>query len=110
MVIVPSHNETSRVQLRTLVLIRWVAIVGQMATLLVVFYGLRFDLPLFATMITVLVSATVNLVAQFVGGSGGHELVIPAHRFGKSKSLAFPGVWDRLQSLCNRSCLVIVHL
>ncbi|MBI78611.1 MAG: two-component sensor histidine kinase [Rhodospirillaceae bacterium] len=69
MAIVPSHNETSRVQLRTLVLIRWVAIVGQMATLLVVFYGLRFDLPLFATMITVLASATVNLVAQFVGGS-----------------------------------------
>jgi len=69
MVIAPSVDEASRVQLRTLVLIRWVAIVGQMATLLVVYYGLGFDLPLFATMITVSSSAIVNLAAQFIGGS-----------------------------------------
>ncbi|MEE2655059.1 MAG: ActS/PrrB/RegB family redox-sensitive histidine kinase [Pseudomonadota bacterium] len=69
MVIAPSVDEASRVQLRTLVLIRWVAIVGQMATLLVVYYGLGFDLPLFATMITVSASAIVNLAAQFIGGS-----------------------------------------
>jgi len=69
MVIAPLVDEASRVQLRTLVLIRWVAIVGQMATLLVVYYGLAFDLPLFATMVTVSASAIVNLAAQFIGGS-----------------------------------------
>ena len=36
----PVIGETSRVQLRTLVFIRWVAIAGQVAALLVVHYGL----------------------------------------------------------------------
>ena len=62
-------DETSRVQLRTLVLIRWVAIVGQMATLLVVHYGLGFGLPLIGAIATVLGSVVVNLAAQFGGGS-----------------------------------------
>ena len=65
----PIIDETSRVQLRTLVLIRWVAIAGQMATLLVVHYGLGFDLPLIAAIATVLGSVVINLAAQFGGGS-----------------------------------------
>ena len=51
MAMTPVIDETSRVHLRTLVLIRWVAIVGQMATLLVVHYGLGFNLPLIAASI-----------------------------------------------------------
>lgn len=65
----PVIDETSRVQLRTLVLIRWVAIVGQMATLLVVHYGLGFGLPLMAAILTVSGSVGINLAAQFGGGS-----------------------------------------
>ena len=67
---VPAISESSRVQLRTLVLIRWVAIVGQIAALLVVHYGLGFDLPIVPTMAAVIASAVVNLAAQFGGGSG----------------------------------------
>ena len=69
MAMMPIIDETSRVQLRTLVLIRWVAIVGQMATLLVVHYGLGFDLPLIGAIATVLGSVVINLAAQFGGGS-----------------------------------------
>ena len=69
MAMMPAIDETSRVQLRTLVLIRWVAIVGQMATLLVVHYGLGFDLPLIAAIATVSGSVVINLAAQFGGGS-----------------------------------------
>ncbi|MGB0575168.1 MAG: ActS/PrrB/RegB family redox-sensitive histidine kinase [Alphaproteobacteria bacterium] len=67
---IPAIGETSRVQLRTLVLIRWVAIAGQVAALLVVHYGLRFDLPIVPTMATVMASAIINFAAQFGGGSG----------------------------------------
>lgn len=69
MAMTPVIDETSRVHLRTLVLIRWVAIVGQMATLLVVHYGLGFNLPLIAAIATVLASVAINLAAQFGGGS-----------------------------------------
>ncbi|NKB20478.1 MAG: ActS/PrrB/RegB family redox-sensitive histidine kinase [Alphaproteobacteria bacterium] len=66
----PAIDETSRVQLRTLVFIRWVAIAGQVVALIVVHYGLGFDLPIVLTMTTVIASAVVNLAAQFGGGSG----------------------------------------
>jgi two-component system sensor histidine kinase RegB len=66
----PAIGETSRVQLRTLVFIRWVAIAGQVAALLVVHYGLGFDLPIVPTMAAVIASAFVNFAAQFSGRSG----------------------------------------
>lgn len=66
----PGIGETSRVQLRTLVFIRWIAIAGQVVALLVVHYGLGFDLPIVPTMAAVIASAFVNLAAQFSGRSG----------------------------------------
>jgi len=54
------------VSLRMLVLIRWVAVLGQAAALLVAHYGLGFELPLPATLGVVAVSAGVNLVAFYV--------------------------------------------
>ena len=37
-----------QVHLRTLILLRWVAVAGQTATVLIVFFGLGFELPLIA--------------------------------------------------------------
>jgi two-component system sensor histidine kinase RegB len=51
------------VSLRMLVLIRWVAVIGQAATLLVVHYVLGFALPLSAALGVVAVSALLNVVA-----------------------------------------------
>src|SRR5215510_14619238 len=53
-----------RVRLRTLVAIRWVAIAGQAAALLVVHYGLLFPLPLAPAFLCVFASAGFNLWVQ----------------------------------------------
>ena len=54
-----------RVNLRTLVVIRWVAVVGQLATLLMVRYGLGFALPMIPAIGIVALSAILNLAVTF---------------------------------------------
>ena len=53
-------GDVGRVQLRTLALIRWVAIAGQAAALMVVHFGLGFSLPLLPALAAVCVSALFN--------------------------------------------------
>ena len=65
MPIVPPFHEASRVQLRTLVLIRWTAIIGQAVALLLVHFVLDFTLPVIEAMTAVAASAVVNLMAQW---------------------------------------------
>ena len=55
---------SGRISLRTLVLIRWVAIAGQALTILTVHYGLGFHLPLLPALAVVGGSALLNLVAD----------------------------------------------
>lgn len=62
-----------RVKLRTLTLIRWVAIAGQAAALLFVHVGLGYDLPIWPAMLAVAASALVNIWAS-VGRSGAARL------------------------------------
>ena len=50
------------INLRTLILIRWVAIAGQALTILIVHYGLGFGLPLVPALAVVASSALLNLV------------------------------------------------
>jgi len=52
-----------RVRLRTLILIRWVAIVGQLTAVLGVHFVLGYSLPLSATLAAVAVSVVVNIWA-----------------------------------------------
>jgi two-component system sensor histidine kinase RegB len=56
----PVIGGSARIQLRTLALIRWVAITGQAAALLVVHFGLEFELPILAALAVVAVSALFN--------------------------------------------------
>ena len=56
---------TGRVRLRTLVNIRWIAVVGQATTLTLVQYGLGFKLPYLAAAIVVGMSVALNLVVSF---------------------------------------------
>ena len=49
-----------RVRLRTLILLRWLAVIGQTITVLVVHYGLGFDLPLGACLGVIAASAWLN--------------------------------------------------
>jgi two-component system sensor histidine kinase RegB len=64
---------TGRVRLRTLVLIRWVAVAGQSVALIVVFYGLGFPLPIVPALALVAVSALFN-VAMSSRGSASTQL------------------------------------
>ena len=58
-----ARNEPSGpINLRTLILIRWVAIAGQVSTILIVHYGLGFRLPLISALGVVASSAFLNLV------------------------------------------------
>jgi two-component system, sensor histidine kinase RegB len=54
--------ESGRISLRTLVPIRWLAIVGQALALLTVHFGLGFHLPLMPAFLVVAASALLNVV------------------------------------------------
>lgn len=54
----------SRLRLQTLVRLRWVAVTGQLFTLLVVHVMFGFDLPLLACLLVIGLSALLNLVMQ----------------------------------------------
>jgi two-component system sensor histidine kinase RegB len=57
------------VSLRMLLLIRWIAVAGQAATLLAVHFGLGFDLPIVAALAVVGVSAFLNVIAVLTRGA-----------------------------------------
>src|SRR5688500_9779926 len=60
----------SRLRLRTLVTIRWAAIVGQAAAVFLVHYALGYKLPIVACAATIGVSALVNIAAAVSGRLG----------------------------------------
>lgn len=60
----PSRIGRGRVRVRTLVVIRWIAVIGQAAALLVVRFGLGYPLPLLPCFIAVAALAGVNLIEQ----------------------------------------------
>ena len=60
--LIASNEPSGPINLRTLILIRWVAIAGQASTILIVHYGLGFDLPLVPALAVVASSAVLNLV------------------------------------------------
>ena len=60
--LIARNEPSSPINLRTLILIRWVAIAGQASTILIVHYGLGFSLPLVSALGVVASSAFLNLV------------------------------------------------
>ncbi len=57
------------VSLRMLLLIRWVAVLGQAATLLVVHFGLGYELPIVPAMAVVAASALLNVIGMVARGT-----------------------------------------
>ncbi|MDJ0949507.1 MAG: ActS/PrrB/RegB family redox-sensitive histidine kinase [Alphaproteobacteria bacterium] len=70
-------DPAGRIRLRTLVLIRWVAILGQGGTLLGVHYGLGLSLPILPALATVAASAALNLAVS-IGKPPGTRLSVAA--------------------------------
>jgi len=58
----PLGLDAGRVRLSTLVGIRWIAVAGQLITLLIVYFGLGFPLPILTAGLAVAASALLNLV------------------------------------------------
>ncbi|MDZ4735353.1 MAG: ActS/PrrB/RegB family redox-sensitive histidine kinase [Rhodospirillaceae bacterium] len=69
-----------RVRLRTLILIRWVAIAGQLFAILFVHFSLGFPLPLVPVLIVVAASAALNLMILRYGRGamrlGGRQIAL----------------------------------
>ena len=65
-----ADTQARHVRLRTLVLIRWVAISGQLVSILVVHFWLAFTLPLGPLLGAVALSAGINLLAPVLSPTG----------------------------------------
>ena len=76
------------VSLRRLVLIRWIAVLGQAVTVLVVHLGFDFKLPLTSTLILIAASAVLNILAS--------RRRLPSARLGDREAAAYLA-YDTLQ-------------
>ena len=61
----PDFRQSQRLRLNTLIRLRWLAIVGQSVTVLVVAYGLEFPMPVGPCFALIASSAWLNLVLAF---------------------------------------------
>ena len=60
-----AHNHPRRnVRLDTLVRLRWLAVIGQTTAVLVVYFGLEFELPLWACLAVIALSAWLNIALR----------------------------------------------
>jgi len=66
-------RQRGRIRLRTIIFIRWIAVAGQLSTLLFVYFGMGYDLPLPWTLATVAALAAVTAGAQ-LRRSASHRL------------------------------------
>ncbi len=62
--------EGGRLRLRTLVMIRWVALIGQATALSLVYFGLGYDLPFVPAMAVVMLSGAFNVAVSMTRPSG----------------------------------------
>ena len=65
-----SSEPVGHLRRRTLILIRWIAIAGQLATVLLVHYVLRYEVPLTPCLAVIGTSVLLNLAATAQGRSG----------------------------------------
>jgi two-component system sensor histidine kinase RegB len=66
----PGVTRRGRLRLRTLILIRWIAVMGQTVTILAVHFGLGFDLPLLICLSVIATLVLSNLVLSLRRVSG----------------------------------------
>ncbi|MGB9043342.1 MAG: ActS/PrrB/RegB family redox-sensitive histidine kinase [Pseudolabrys sp.] len=58
------HHPRRNVRLDTLVRLRWLAIIGQTTAVLVVYYGLDFELPIYACLAAIALAAWLNVALR----------------------------------------------
>ncbi len=55
-------GQNGKVRLRTLVVIRWIALVGQLGALAIIYFGFDFELPVIPALVVVAMSGLLNIV------------------------------------------------
>lgn len=55
-------SASGRVRLRTLIMVRWLAVIGQTFSVLFVQFGIGFELPLIPCLLTIAASAALNII------------------------------------------------
>lgn len=63
----PALLAPNRISLRTLIAIRWIAIAGQLVTVLIVHFGIGYAVPLAAALAVIAVSVLLNVAATIQG-------------------------------------------
>src|ERR1044071_1673762 len=58
------HHPGRNVRLDTLVRLRWLAIIGQTTAVLAVYYGLDFELPIYACLAAIVLAAWLNVALR----------------------------------------------
>ena len=58
------HHPRRNVRLDTLVRLRWLAIIGQTTAVLAVYYGLDFELPIYACLVVIALAAWLNVALR----------------------------------------------
>ena len=58
------HDRPRNVRLDTLVRLRWLAVCGQIAAVLVVHFGLEFEVPIWACMAVIVLAALLNVALR----------------------------------------------
>ncbi len=61
-----THHRARTVRLETLLRLRWLAVFGQLAAILVVHFGLEFDVPIWPCLAVIAVAALVNVALRGV--------------------------------------------
>jgi two-component system, sensor histidine kinase RegB len=59
-----THHRPKNVRLETLVRLRWLAVFGQLAAVLVVHFGLEFDVPLWSSLAVIALAALLNVALR----------------------------------------------
>jgi two-component system, sensor histidine kinase RegB len=62
--VIPSHQTGGSVRLDTLVRLRWLAVIGQALAVLVVYWGLDFELPVWACLAMIALAAWLNIAMR----------------------------------------------
>jgi len=61
-----ANSFTNNILLNKLIKIRWIAIIGQLSAILLVYYYLKISIPIFPCLLFVLVSTLVNIWSLFI--------------------------------------------
>ncbi|AZN97624.1 HAMP domain-containing histidine kinase [Mesorhizobium sp. M9A.F.Ca.ET.002.03.1.2] len=97
----PDFQQSQRLRLNTLIRLRWLAIVGQSLTVLVVAYGLKFPLPVSLCFALIACSAWMNLLLTFRYPAAHRLTPLPAFAILTFDSLQLAGLLYMTGGLTN---------